>query len=116
MNISDHDPDGSNFTYKNITKFVGRFLLNYYDPMLKLYKLKKVFRLSLKESDKKIGEVEEQIEDIEIFPDISNLIIPFYVAFKKFNPPDIYNGEELIPFDEKDLEFKEILINEFLTD
>lgn len=116
MNISNHDPDGSNFNYKNITKFVGSFLLNYYDSILKLYKLRKVFKSSLKVSDKKITDVEQEVEDLEKFPDISSLIIPFSVAFRKFNPPDIYNGEELIPFDDKDLEFKEILINEFLTD
>jgi len=62
--------------------------------------------------------VEQEIEVVEKFPDpdISRLIIPFSLAFKKFNPPDIYNGEEFIPFVEKDLEFKEIFIHEFLTE
>jgi len=82
----------------------------------KLYRMNKVYKLSLKVSDKNLADLVQEIEDIEKFPDISSLIIPFSVAFKKFNPPDIYNGEEIIPFDEKDLLFKEILINEFLTD
>ena len=46
--------------------------------------------------------------------DISNLIIPFSIIFKKDCPPDIYCGEEEIPFEEKDSEFKQILISEFL--
>ncbi|MFX0082871.1 MAG: hypothetical protein ACFE94_14060 [Candidatus Hodarchaeota archaeon] len=61
-------------------------------------------------------DTEQEIEEVEKFPDISQLIIPFSVAFKRFTPLDIYNGEELIPFDEKDLEFKEIFIHEFLTE
>ncbi|MFX1327686.1 MAG: hypothetical protein ACFE91_06010 [Promethearchaeota archaeon] len=46
--------------------------------------------------------------------DISNLIIPFSVLFMKESPPDIYCGEEEIPFEEKDSKFKQILISEFL--
>ena len=74
--------------------------------------------MSIKIIDKKIKIInnDEDSEIIEKFPDISNLIIPFSVAFKKFTPPDIYNGEEIIPFKEKDLEFKQILIHEFLSD
>jgi len=74
--------------------------------------------LSIKIIDKKIKiiNIDEELEIIENFPDISNLIIPFSVAFKKVTSPDIYNGEEIIPFKEKDLEFKQILIHEFLSD
>jgi hypothetical protein len=36
--------------------------------------------------------------------------------FLKSFTPDIYTGEENISFEEKDIEFKEILINEFLMD
>lgn len=71
--------------------------------------------MSLKVLGKKMVDVEQEFEVVEKFPDISRLIIPFSIAFKKFNPPDIYNGEELIPFQEKDLDFKEIFIQEFLT-
>lgn len=78
--------------------------------------MSKGFKLSLKVLGKKMVDVEQEFEVVEIFPDISRLVVPFSVAFKKFNPPDIYNGEELIPFQEKDLDFKEIFIQEFLTE
>ena len=113
MHITNYNQNKNDLKYKNITKFVGSFLLNYYDSILKLNKMSKGFKLSLKVLDKNMVDVEHEIEVVEKFPDISRLIIPFSVAFKKFNPPDIYNGEELIPFDEKDLEFKEILLDEF---
>ncbi|MHA1931265.1 MAG: hypothetical protein ACW96X_01930 [Promethearchaeota archaeon] len=73
--------------------------------------------MSLKSEYKKISVIdqEQEKEKFEVFPDISRLIIPFSVAFEKFNPPDIYNGKEPIPFNEKDLKFKEILIQEFLN-
>jgi len=115
MNIIDYNLKKSDLKYKNITKFVGSFLLNYHNSILKLKKMSKGIKLSLKVLDKNMIDVEQEFEVVEKFQDISRLIIPFSVAFKKFNPPDIYNGEELIPFDEKDLEFKEILIQEFLT-
>jgi len=34
--ITYHNPDKSNFNYKNITKLVGSFLLNYYDSIWKI--------------------------------------------------------------------------------
>jgi hypothetical protein len=78
--------------------------------------MSKGFKLSLKVEYKKIIEIDQEIEEINIFQDISQLIIPFSVAFKINHAPDIYNGEELIPFRDKNLKFKEILINEFLND
>jgi len=48
--------------------------------------------------------------------DISNLAIPFSVIFKRKISPDIYSGEEIIPFKEKISEFQQILINEFLME
>jgi hypothetical protein len=72
--------------------------------------------LSIKIFSKKIQDPEQELEEIENVPDISKLIIPFSVVFKKFAPPDIYNGEELIPFGEKESEYREILIHEFLTE
>lgn len=116
MHVTKNNPNKSNLKYKNITKFVGSFLLNYHDTILKLKKMSKGFKMSLKVLDRKMVDVKQEFEVVEKFPDISRLIIPFSVAFKKFHPPDIYSGEELIPFDEKDLEFKEIFIHEFLTD
>jgi hypothetical protein len=73
--------------------------------------------LSLKIDYKKISDIEhdQEVENSEVFPDISRLVVPFSVAFGNNDPPDIYNGEELIPFKKKDLIFKEILIKEFLN-
>ena len=71
--------------------------------------------MSLSIITKKRIESEKEISLEEDFPDISRLIIPFEVVFENLSPPDIYNGEELIPFEEKDLEFREILIHEFIT-
>ena len=50
----------------------------------------------------------------EDLSNISNLIIPFSILFKKEAPSDIYSGEETIPFEERNPEFKQILISEFL--
>jgi len=47
--------------------------------------------------------------------DISSFIIPFSAFFNENEFPDMYTGEELIPFKERDIEFKEILLNEFLN-
>lgn len=70
--------------------------------------------LSIKRLRNDISDIMEEMVKVEEFPDISRLIVPFSVAFKRYSPPDIYDGKELIPFKEKDLQFKEILINEFL--
>ena len=83
---------------------------------MKLKNKSKGYKMSLKILEKKTEDLEPEIEIGENFPDISKLIIPFSVAFKSFGPPDIYNGEELIPFEEKEIEYKEILIHEFLTE
>ena len=72
--------------------------------------------MSLKITEEKIQDLEPETEIIDNFPDISKLIIPFSVAFRSFGPPDIYTGEEIIPFKEKEFEFKEILIHEFLAE
>jgi hypothetical protein len=84
--------------------------------MKKLKSMSKGFNMSLKLLEKKSLELETEIEVVENFPDISKFIIPFSVAFKNFDPPDIYTGEELIPFEEKELEYKEIFIHEFLIE
>jgi hypothetical protein len=78
--------------------------------------MSKGFKLSLKVEYKKIVDVEQEIEEIDVFHDISQLIIPFSVLFNNNHAPDIYTGEELIPFGEKNLKFQEILINEFIND
>ena len=102
--------------YLNFKKFVGCFLLNKLNLIMNLIKKSKGFKLSLRIIEKKIEELEPEMEIVEDFPDISRLIIPFSVAFKSFGPPDIYTGEEIIPFEEKEIEYKEILVHEFLTE
>ena len=83
---------------------------------MKLIKKYRGLKVSLKILNKKIEVLEQEREVVENFPDISKFIIPFSVVFKKFSPPDIYNGEELIPFKEKESDYKEIFIHEFLTE
>lgn len=46
--------------------------------------------------------------------DFSVLLIPFSNVVKKLKPSDIYSGIENIPFKERDPEFKNLLISEFL--
>lgn len=66
--------------------------------------------------NKKVQDSENEIDPPEDYINISNLIIPFSLIFKEYTPPDIYNGEETIPFKERDSKFQQILINEFLLD
>ena len=44
----------------------------------------------------------------------SNVIIPFSNFFHKIELLDIYSGNENIPFAERDPEYKNILLSEFL--
>ncbi len=60
-----------------------------------------------------VQEIEPEVEISEKNLNISDLAIPFSIVFKRNHSPDIYNGEENIDFNDKDIEFKEILINEF---
>lgn len=53
----------------------------------------------------------ENILEREI--DISQLVIPFSKVFKSYKTRDIYSGNEVIPFKERELEFKIILRQEF---
>lgn len=64
--------------------------------------------------DKKLQEIKPELKIFEDEKKVMNLSIPFSIMFKKNQTPDIYNGEEIISFDNRDLEFKEILMNEFL--
>jgi len=50
----------------------------------------------------------------KIFPDLSDLIIPFSEFFKSNNSYFIYTGKERIPFEKRDPEFIEIMKKEFL--
>jgi len=58
-------------------------------------------------------------ENIYIVPnndffDLSRAIIPFSELFQKYPRLDVYAGMENIPFEEKDPDFKKILLTEFL--
>ena len=64
--------------------------------------------------DKKFQELNPELEVYEDGLKFMNLSIPFSMLFKKNHTPDIYDGEEIISFDNRDIEFKEILMNEFL--
>jgi len=44
---------------------------------------------------------------------ISEIIIPFSVLFRKCESSDIHSGKEKIPFKERDPEYKMILRQEF---
>ncbi|MFX1588982.1 MAG: hypothetical protein ACFFC1_12560 [Promethearchaeota archaeon] len=46
--------------------------------------------------------------------DIADIIIPFSQFIKSKKAQDIYNGNEDIPFNKKDPEFRKALVNEFL--
>ena len=66
--------------------------------------------------NKKIHFSDNEKRTSEELLNISNLIIPFSIIFKKNFPPDIYSGEEIIPFEERNPKFRQILIYEFLSD
>lgn len=51
--------------------------------------------------------------DLEEELDISRIIIPFSKIFKSYKHRDIYSGGEKIPFEEREIEFRMILRQEF---
>lgn len=66
--------------------------------------------------NKKFQDNNQEIEVSENSHNISNSVIPFSFMFKKNASPDIYTGEEIIAFRDKDSEFKQILKYEFIMD
>lgn len=46
---------------------------------------------------------------------LSEIIISFKELIDKIKFEDVYNGEEKIPFSQKEAKFREILLSEFLT-
>jgi hypothetical protein len=50
----------------------------------------------------------------EDFFDFSRAIISFSDFFQRFPRLDVYTGMESIPFEERDSEYKKILLSEFL--
>ncbi len=72
--------------------------------------------MGLEVLNKKIQIDENRLEESNDFLNISDLIIPFSVIFRNKNPPDIYSGESLITFKNRDSTFQQILIHEFLSE
>ncbi len=70
--------------------------------------------MGLEVLNKKIQIGRNEIDCPSDFLNISNLIIPFSLIFRKNSLPDIYSGEECITFEERDSKFQKILISEFL--
>jgi hypothetical protein len=52
---------------------------------------------------------------IRIEDELSEIVIPFREFITRRESEDIYNGEENIPFFDREVEFRNILISEFLT-
>lgn len=71
-------------------------------------------KVSIGRLDKKFQELNPELEVYEDGLKLMNLSILFSMVFKKNHTSDIYDGEEIISFDNRDIEFKEILMNEFL--
>ncbi len=71
--------------------------------------------MSLEIIEKKNPAVKEQIYIVpnDDFFDLSCAIIPFSDLFQKSPRLDVYAGMENIPFEERDLEYKKILLAEF---
>ncbi|MFX0048756.1 MAG: hypothetical protein ACFE8G_11390 [Candidatus Hermodarchaeota archaeon] len=63
--------------------------------------------------EKKSQSLEENIIDEDSI-NFSDFIIPFSKFFHRIELLDIYSGEEIITFEERDSEFKKILKTEFL--
>jgi len=55
----------------------------------------------------------DKIIDDDYF-NYSNVVIPFSDFFHKIEFLDVYSGVENIPFEERALEYKKILLTEFL--
>ena len=72
--------------------------------------------MSLEIIEKKNPVLKENIYIVpnDDFFDLSRAIIPFSDLIKKYPRLDLYTGRENIPFEERDLEYKKILLTEFL--
>ncbi|MHA1509399.1 MAG: hypothetical protein ACTSO6_11925 [Promethearchaeota archaeon] len=71
--------------------------------------------MSLEIIEKKNPVVKEQIYIVpnDDFFDLSCAIVPFSDLLQKIPRLDVYTGMENIPFEERDLEYKNILLTEF---
>ena len=70
--------------------------------------------MGLEVINKKIQVGKNELDGSDDFLNISNFIIPFSIMFRNNTSPDIYSGEESIFFRERDSNFQEILLSEFL--
>jgi len=72
--------------------------------------------MSLEIIEKKNPVLKENIYIVpyDDFFDLSCAIIPFSDLFQKFPRLDIYEGMETIPFEDREPEYKKILLTEFL--
>ncbi len=52
--------------------------------------------------------------ELEQHLNLSEILIPFSEFFAKTEKKDIYSGEERIPFESRDPEYKSILLTEFI--
>lgn len=72
-----------------------------------------MINLSLEIIEKKPSILKDKINDEDYF-NYSNVVIPFSDFFHKIEFLDVYSGGENIPFEERDSEYKKILLTEFL--
>jgi hypothetical protein len=72
--------------------------------------------MSIEINEKKNPELNDNIYIVpnDDFLDISLAVIPYSDLFQKRSGLDLYAGLENIPFEERDLEYKKILLAEFL--
>ena len=72
--------------------------------------------MSLEIFEKKNPVLKENIYIVpnDDFYDLSCAVIPFSDLFQKYPRLDVYAGMENIPFEERDREYKQILLTEFL--
>ena len=74
-----------------------------------------MINMSLEIIEKKNPVLKETIYIVpnDDFFDLSCVIIPFSDLIQKIPRLDVYTGRENIPFEERDLEYKNILLTEF---
>lgn len=69
--------------------------------------------MSLEIIEKNAPILKDKINNDDYF-NYSNVVIPFSDFFHKIELLDVYSGTENIPFEERDLEYKKVLLTEFL--
>ena len=72
-------------------------------------------KVGLEILNKKIQVGRNELDGSNNSVNISNLIIPFSIIFRKRSLPDIHSGEDNLAFKEKNSIFQQILVSEFLS-